>query len=168
MFMMSIRENFISIIRNFYEKEFISDKAFISIMFWLKSNKIINWRNPQTFNEKLKWLMLYNRNPLYTTIVDKIKFKEWAANIIGKEYIIPTLKVWNAPEEINLDDLPEKFVIKCNHSSEKNYIHRTNEHPDRIKIINIIKSKFDQNYFKRNGEWPYKNVEKNFCRRIFD
>ena len=77
----------------------------------------LNLDNPRTFNEKLQWLKLHDHNPVYTVMVDKYLAKEYVANIIGNEYIIPTLGVWSSPDEIDFDSLPEQFVLKCNHNS---------------------------------------------------
>lgn len=77
----------------------------------------LDLNNPQTFNEKIQWLKLNDRNPLYTTLVDKIKVKDYVADKIGVEYIIPTLAVYKSVEEIDLNILPNKFVLKCNHDS---------------------------------------------------
>ncbi|MCH5240196.1 MAG: glycosyl transferase [Muribaculaceae bacterium] len=129
----------------------------------MKAGRWINWKNPMTFNEKLKWLILYDRKKEYTTIVDKIKFKEWVAKKISNEFIIPTIGIWDRVEDIDFSTLPEKFVLKANHISGGSYIHRTSQKPDRDHIIKITKQEFNQNYFKRNGEWPYKKVK----RKIF-
>ena len=74
-------------------------------------------KKPQTFNEKLQWLKLYDRNPEYTKMVDKYEAKKYVANIIGEEYIIPTLGVYDKFEDINFATLPNQFVIKCTHDS---------------------------------------------------
>ena len=72
----------------------------------------LNLKDPKTFNEKLQWLKLYNRNPEYTTLVDKYAVKKYISEKIGAEYIIPTLGVWNSYDEIDFDALPDQFVLK--------------------------------------------------------
>lgn len=79
--------------------------------------KRLNLGNPQTFNEKLQWLKLFDRKPEYTRMADKIEAKKIVANIIGDEYIIPTLGVWDNFEEIDFDKMPDQFVLKCSHDS---------------------------------------------------
>ena len=91
------------------------DKLYLTLLFRLKMGYWIDWKNPKTFSEKLQWLKLYNRKPEYTTMVDKHAVKEHVAKIIGKEYIIPTLGVWERPEDIDWDSLPNKFVLKTTH-----------------------------------------------------
>ena len=93
----------------------ISDRLYLKLMFNLKMSYKLNLDNPQTFNEKLQWLKLYNRRPEYTQIVDKVESKKYIANLIGEEYIIPTLGVWDTFDEIDFDKLPSQFVLKTTH-----------------------------------------------------
>ena len=94
-----------------------NDELYLKIVYWLSMGKTLNLKNPTTFNEKLQWLKLYNRKPEYTVMVDKVKAKEYVAKIIGEEHIIPTLGVWDDPDEIDFNKLPNQFVLKCNHNS---------------------------------------------------
>lgn len=143
-----------------YKEDRLTDKQFLTIRYLIEQKKFIHWKNPRTFCEKLQWLKLYNRKPEYTVMVDKVKFKEWAAGIIGEEYIIPTLAVWDRPEDIDFSVLPSRFVLKCNHSSGGNYIHSDDSQPDTKHIVNRLKARYEKDYFKHGGEWPYKDVEK--------
>ncbi len=135
------------------------DKYYIAYIFEEKFNKEINLDNPQTFNEKLQWLKLYDRKEIYTTMVDKYKVKKYVANIIGEEYIIPTLGIYDKFEDINFDKLPNQFVIKCTHDSGGLIIVK-----DKFKIdIESAKKKINKclkrNYFYKYREWPYKNIK---------
>lgn len=137
----------------------ISDINYIKILFFIYLGKKINLKNPKTVQEKLQWLKLNDHNPSYINLVDKIKVKEYVSNIIGKQYIIPTIKIYNDASEINYDELPEKFIIKCNHNSGCYYI------CNNKKFINpdFIKEKFNRalkrNYYYVFREFPYKNVK---------
>ena len=95
----------------------IPSKLWISYRFKKKQGYPMDWKNPKTFNQKLQWLKVYNRNPLYTTLVDKYEVKKWIADRIGEEYIIPTLGVWDKFDDIDFDALPDQFVLKCTHDS---------------------------------------------------
>ena len=79
--------------------------------------KKLNLDHPVTYNEKLQWLKLHDRNPLYRTLVDKYKVKSYVAGLIGEKYIIPTLGVWDSFDDIDFDRLPDQFVLKCTHDS---------------------------------------------------
>ena len=96
---------------------FLSDKTYIKWRFRLSMGKFPNLDNPQSFSEKLQWLKLHDHNPQYRLLADKVKAKEWAANIIGEEHIIPNIGVWDSPDEIDFDGLPNQFALKCNHNS---------------------------------------------------
>lgn len=138
---------------------FLSDKIFIETLWRMVMGYKLDLLNPRTFNEKLQWLKLYDHNPLYTNLVDKIKVKEYVTNTLGKEYVVPTLKVYNTVNDIDLDELPEKFVLKCNHDSGSVYICR-----DRTKFdIEDIKHKMfkhlSHNFYWDAREWAYKKVK---------
>jgi len=136
-----------------------TDEKFLKEKFKLIFGYELNLKNPQTFNEKLQWLKLYDRNPLYTIMVDKYKVKEYVANIIGKEYIIPTLGVWDNPEEIKFDKLPNQFVLKCNHNSGLGMcICKDKTKLDIKKVKKELTNGLKQDYYLTNREWPYKNV----------
>lgn len=90
---------------------FLSDEAYLKLMYYCVFGRRLNLNNPQTFNEKIQWLKLHNRNPQYTKLVDKYEVKKYVSNIIGEEYIIPTLGVWNNFDDIDFDTLPERFVL---------------------------------------------------------
>lgn len=79
--------------------------------------KDCNFDNPQSYSEKLQWLKVYDRNPLYTQLVDKYGVRKFIAERIGEEYLIPCLGVWNHFDEIDFDKLPKQFVLKCTHDS---------------------------------------------------
>ena len=95
----------------------IPDRIYVQIMFWIKLGRKPNLRKPQSYNEKLQWLKLYYHIPEYTILVDKYEVKEKVAEKIGEEYIIPTLNVWEHFEDIDFTSLPDQFVLKCTHDS---------------------------------------------------
>lgn len=92
--------------------KWIPDKWYISIQNRLILGKAIDWHHPQLFSDKIQYLKLYNRIPLYTTLVDKVAVKAYVADLIGKQYVIPTLGVYTKAEDIDWGALPEQFVLK--------------------------------------------------------
>ena len=135
------------------------DEKYLKRKFELVFDYELDLENPQTFNEKIQWLKLYDRNPLYTTLVDKVAVKEYVANIIGKEYIIPTIGVYNNAEEIDFNKLPNQFVLKCNHNSGLGmYICKDKRNLNIKKIKKELLKGLKQDYYMTNREWPYKNV----------
>lgn len=139
--------------------EWMNDDLYLKLMFRAKMGKRLNLDNPQTFNEKIQWLKLYDRKRIYTKMVDKYEVKHYVKEKIGDKYIIPTYGIWDSFEDIDFDKLPDKFVIKCTHDSGGLIICRNKADLDynaaRIKITNSLK----QRYYWIAREWPYKNVK---------
>lgn len=137
----------------------MSDEAYIKKEFKLNMGYDLDLSNPRTFNEKLQWLKLHDHQERYTTMVDKFEAKKYVGKIIGEEYIIPTLGIYENVDEINFDELPNRFVIKCTHDSGGIIICK-----DKRKLnIEVTKSKINK-FLKRkfyyvHREWPYKNVK---------
>lgn len=137
----------------------MKDEKVLKIKYFLIFRKKLNLDNPETFNEKLQWLKLYNRNPQYTNMVDKYEVKKYIANLIGKEYLIPTLGIYDHFDDIEFEKLPNRFVMKCTHDSGSILICKDKD------IIDIKKAKkqFDKamkhNFFFFGREWAYKNVK---------
>lgn len=136
----------------------IPDRIYLKIKYRLKMKKKLNLKNPQTYNEKLQWLKLNDRKEIYTTMVDKYEVKKYVANIIGEEYIIPTLGIYNSFEEINFENLPEKFVMKCTHNSGGIIICKNKKQFDKRKAKKILEDCLKENFYYQSREWPYKNV----------
>ena len=141
----------------FYNK--VDDKRFIEKMFKVTMKYPLNLENPKTFNEKLQWLKLYNRNPLYTKLVDKYKVRDYISEKIGEEYLIPLIGVWDDPDDIDFDSLPNQFVLKCNHNSGLGmYICKDKKNIDVQKVKKELRKGLKQDYYLTGREWPYKNV----------
>ena len=114
---------------------------------------------PQTFNEKLQWLKLYDRRPEYTMMVDKYRVREYITQKIGAEYLIPLLGVWDSPDEIDFAALPEQFVLKCNHNSGLGMcICKDKSTLDLRKVRRELRKGLRQDYYLPGREWPYKDV----------
>lgn len=137
---------------------YLPDKIYLKMLYKLKMGRKLNLNNPQTFNEKMQWLKLYDRKPEYTKMVDKYEAKKYVSEIIGEEYIIPTLGIYDTFEEINFEKLPNQFVIKCTHDSGGNVICKDKEKFCYGFAKKKIKKYLKRNYYDVSKEWPYKNV----------
>ena len=136
-----------------------SDELYIKVRYRLTFGKRINLKEPKTYNEKLQWMKLYDRNPLYTQLVDKFEVRSFIENRIGKDYLIPCYGVWNRFDDIDFATLPNQFVIKCTHDSGSVLICR-----DKSKFdVNAARKHFEKclkhNSFISGREWAYKNVK---------
>lgn len=123
----------------------------------------LNLKHPRTFNEKLQWMKLYDRKPLYTTLVDKYSVKQYVSTMCGEEYVIPVLGVWERVEDIEWEKLPRQFVIKCSHDCGGMVICRDKSKLNKDQAREKIRQCFLKDYYYEGREWPYKNVKK----RIF-
>lgn len=137
----------------------MSDKSFLNLTYWVHYGRKLNLENPQTFNEKLQWLKVYNRKPEYTMMVDKYEVKQFVANIIGDEYIIPTIGVWDRVEDIPFDSFPNQYVIKCTHDSGSVCICKDKESFNVEKARKELAKGLKKNLFYWGREWPYKDVK---------
>jgi hypothetical protein len=136
----------------------VSDKVFIEWLYRAVFQKKIDWDTPQTINEKLQWIKLYDHNPQYTKMVDKYAAKQYVADMIGEQYVIPTLGVWNHFDEIDFDQLPNQFVLKCTHDSGSVVICKDKSKLDKKTAKEKIEKSLKSNYYWLGREWPYKNV----------
>lgn len=139
--------------------KWLPDKTYLKIVYRIIMSKKLDIDNPHTFNEKIQWLKLYDRKPLYTQLVDKYAVREYIANTIGEEYLIPILGVWDRFDEIDFSKLPERFVLKCTHDSGSVIICKDKNSFDikaaRKKITKCLK----RNYYWYGREWPYQYVK---------
>lgn len=143
--------------RGFYKH--LSDEKFIRKAYKVRMGKELSLENPTTYNEKLQWLKLNDRNPLYTQMVDKYEVKKIVASAIGEEYIIPTLGVWDKFEDIDFDKLPKQFVLKCTHNSGGLVICKDKSNLNLEKAKQKINRSLAFDYYYNSREWPYKNVQ---------
>lgn len=137
---------------------FIPDKLFLQLMYRRRMHKYLNLKSPKTFNEKLNWLKLYDRRPEYTIYVDKYKVREYIAKTIGEKYLIPLLGVWDNPDEIDFDKLPNQFVLKCNHDQGSLCVCLNKSTFDIESAKMKLNKSLKKDYFIDSREWPYKNV----------
>ncbi len=135
------------------------DRKTIKKMYRYYFKKELDLDNPCSFNEKLQWLKLYDRQPNYTRLVDKYAVKEFVASRIGNEYIIPTLGIWDRFEDIDFNILPNQFVLKCTHDSGGLIICRDKTKFDLQRAKRVIKKSQKRNYYYWGREWPYKDVK---------
>jgi len=139
-----------------------NDKIYLQLLFYFIMGQKLNLKNPKSFNEKLQWLKLYDRKPEYTDLVDKLKVKNIVASCIGNDYIIPTIGIWNTPDEINIETLPKKFVLKTTHDggSMGVVICKDKNVFDFEEAKRKLRRSLAHSAYVQSREWPYKNVER--------
>lgn len=147
------------IVSNKTVSSLFSDKAYLKMIYRLIMKKRLNLKSPKTMNEKLQWLKLYDRKPIYTIMADKYKARDYISEKLGEEYLIPLLGAWDNPEDIDFDMLPDKFVLKCNHNSGLGMcICKDKSKLDIKKVKKNLKKGLNQDYYITGREWPYKDI----------
>lgn len=136
----------------------LSDETYLKFVYWTLMHEKLDLDNPITFNEKLQWLKLHDRNPLYTTLVDKLLVKDWVTDQIGAEHVVSTLAVWDCAEDIDISNLPNQFVLKTNHDSGGVVVCRDKSSFDLKAAKRKLTKHLSRNYYWVGREWPYKNV----------
>ncbi len=134
------------------------DEFYVKLGYYFAFKHKLNFSNPQSFNEKLQWLKLHDQDPNYTMMVDKYQVKEYVGNILGNDYIIPTIGVWNSFDEIDFDSLPNQFVLKCTHDSGGLVVCRDKESLDIKKAKKKIERCLKRDYYMGTREYPYRDV----------
>ena len=160
---------------NFFEKilwklsrDFLSDRyySYLSLKRWDSNSP--NLQKPQSFNEKIRYLSLFDRRPIYTFMADKLKSKKIVQSIIDESIITPTLRKWTTAESISFEGLPQKFVLKTNHSSGDIFFVENNDIQTLKKAILHFKKALKKNHYKSGREWAYKDINRCvFAEEIF-
>lgn len=136
----------------------LSDEIFVRLQYRAMMGKKLRLNPPVDFNEKLQWLKLHYRNPLYVVGADKYEVRKLVAERIGEQYLAKCLGVYERVEDIDFAALPEKFVLKGTHGSGWNIIC-----PDKSKIdwplAQAKMRKWLKMDFSLNGrEWQYHEI----------
>lgn len=141
---------------------FLDDKAYMSLMYYLHAGRRMRWSDPQTMREKLQWLKLNFRQPVLTTMVDKLAVKDHVRKLLGHEYVIPVLAEWDTAEEIDISALPGQFVLKTTHSGGNSgvVICKDKSQFDVESARRRLAAAMQVDIYKRYREWPYKHVRK--------
>lgn len=137
----------------------MSDERYLKAAYKVKMGIKPDLDHPVTYTEKLQWLKLHDRNPMYINMVDKYEAGNVIGRIIGKEYIIPCLGVWDSFDEIPFSALPDRFVLKCTHDSGGVAICTDKKSFDIRAAKRRIEKCLRSNYFNVGREWPYKYIK---------
>lgn len=147
------------ILRRFLSRHINDDKLFIKWEFFFAMKYFPNLKKPLTYNEKLQWLKINDIHDEYTSLVDKYEVKKYIKRLIGDEYIIPTLGVWDKFEDIDFNKLPDQFVLKTTHDSGGIIVCKDKSKLDLDYARNKINRSLRHNYYLEHREYPYKNVK---------
>lgn len=134
-----------------------NDKIYLSLVYFLSHKRRMHWKNPRTFNEKINWLKLWSKDKGFERYVDKYEVRKFVREMIGDEYLIPLLGVWDSFDEIDFASLPKDYVLKTTHDSGGIIIVKNGEIPKNAR--EHLEGCLNTNFFYKGREYPYKNVQ---------
>lgn len=147
----------------------IPDKPYLRLIYRIRMGKKLNLNPPQTLNEKLQWIKLYDRKNQYTNMVDKYEMKKYVSKVLESvDYTISTYGVWDRYDDIDFNSLPEQFVLKCTHNSGCYVVCDKKALFDHHKAKKKLERGLRRNYYWGNREWPYKNVKPRILAEKFE
>lgn len=147
--------------------DWMSDKTYLSLLYYFRMHRRINWSNPRTYTEKLQWLKLYDRKTIYNHMVDKELVREYVKNKIGSQYLIPLIGIYNSFNDIDFSTLPNQFALKCTHGSHCSTICFDSSKFDISANKRLFESWLKHEYYWAYREWPYKDlIPKILCEEL--
>jgi len=146
-----------------YALSFLPDKLYLQLFYFSTTGRLINFKNPKGYNEKLQWLKVNDRRPEYSRLVDKLALREHIAEVLGEEYLFPLLGHWEKFDDIDFDKLPDRFVLKCNHDSGsvkviKDKSELTPEYLEELRAF--YTKKLSRDFYYAGREYPYKGMKR--------
>jgi len=135
------------------------DSWYVRCQYRYKMGKKLNLKDPRTFNEKIQWLKLNDRDPVYTKMSDKCQARTFVSDRLGENYLIPLIGEYDDFDDIDFTKFPQQFVIKCSHDSGSVVIVKDKDTMDVDAVKKKICKALRRNYFWIGREWAYKNIE---------
>lgn len=145
--------------KEIYYKYLISDKRLIKKRFKERLGREIELDNPVKYNDKLQWLKLNWYDPLATKCADKYLVREVVTERIGEGYLNELHDVFEFVEEIDINKLPNSFVLKGTHGSGLNIICKDKSKLNWDEEFKKMRRWFKYNYYWQNREWVYKDIK---------
>lgn len=143
------------------------DALWLKFIYRLKFHRRLNLKNPKTFNEKLNWEKIYDRNPLYTRLANKYKVKQYVREQIGDQYVVPCYGIWDCYDDIDFSKLPNQFVLKCTHDSGGMIICKDKSLFNKEEAKQKLERTFSNNFYWWTREWVYKNIKPQILADMF-
>lgn len=139
----------------------VPDSLFIPAYYYLSVGERLNVNNPKTFTDKIQWLKMHDHNEKYHSLVDKQSVKKYVAEVIGEQYVIKTLAIWNSIDEIDVSGLPDQFVLKTTNGGGSTGVVICKDKKDFDIEAAKQKLRWSANYdiYQNMGEWAYKGVK---------
>lgn len=156
---MKSKDSFLGKVKRRLIRNFGTDRQYIEELTSFHVGYPIDLDNPQTYNEKLAWIKLYDHNPVYHTMVDKYAVKQLVSEKIGEQYVAKPLAIFESWQDIDFKKLPEPpFVIKSVHYGTPIVV-RSKKDLNIEDIKEKLKFQASTSGYQINREWGYKDVK---------
>lgn len=147
--------------RGWFKK--MNDMLYLRLLYRGVMGRTLHLNPPKTYNEKVQWLKLHDRNPIYPQLCDKLAVRDFVRGRIGDSYFTPIIGIWDDPDEIDFSVLPEQFVLKCTHDSGGVILCPKKSELDIEHARESLREWLTRDYSIAGREWPYRFVP----RRVF-
>ena len=134
------------------------DRIFLLMLYRIRVGKRLDLHNPRRFTEKIQWLKLNWRDDIITRCSDKYQVRKFVEERIGPEILKELHGVYEKPEDIDLNQLPDAFVLKVNHGCKQNIFCKKKSDIDWNHTVRLLKKYLKENLYPTTREWAYKNI----------
>ena len=142
---------------------FLPDKAYLRLFYFSTTGRRVNFKNPKGYCEKLQWLKVNDRRPEYSKLVDKLAVRDHIDEVMGEGHMFPLLGKWKSFDEIDFSQLPEQFVIKCNHDSGSTKVIKNKSaltEQDLKEMKKFYTKRLKRDFYYAGREYPYKGIDR--------
>lgn len=136
-----------------------NEGLYLRLKYWRTMGAVLHLSHPRLYSEKLQWLKLHYRRNIMSVLVDKASVKDYVSHIVGSDYVIPTIGIWDNVSDIPWESLPDSFVLKCTHDSGGVIVCKDKRTLNIEKAKQLLTQRMSSSYYEQNKEWPYKNVK---------
>ncbi|EMC1016751.1 glycosyl transferase [Enterobacter bugandensis] len=134
------------------------DSKYIADKYFKKHGTYPDLVNPQTLNEKIMYRMLHGNDKLFTRLSDKVNVRIYVALNAGIRYLVPLYCIYTKARDINFSDLPESFVLKCNHDSGSTIVVKHKKYFRKERALSFLQFRLDSNFYYKNRESHYRAI----------
>ncbi|MCW4468346.1 glycosyltransferase [Flavobacterium sp. MFBS3-15] len=135
-----------------------NDIKYVKAQYYLKNERHLNLEEPEEFMEKIQWLKLFHYTGAYKDFADKYEVRKYVRDKVGDHILNDIYGIYEYPEEIDLTELPNSFVLKCTHASGTNIVVKDKRRLDWPKAAKRLKKWLAANYYKKSRERIYKDI----------
>lgn len=136
----------------------------LRVLYFYYFRTPLNLKEPKTINEKIQWMKLhlygYHQDPIYTQCADKYQVREYVKSCGCSEILNELIAVYDTPEEVEWEKLPQKFALKWNFGYGSNIICHDKNTLDIPETLSRLKKWGKGEPWLQSGEVQYKHTKR--------